>query len=417
MDSSEGSRPVLEKHTLLSVVEVGRELGRGSYADVFVVSHLGLPCAAKKYHLASREMDKSDLDKALQCFEHCCEVLSRLRHPNIVQFMGIYSDPANALPVLVYEQVSTTLTKCIDKYGVLPDQIGHSILRDVAMALSYLHGQSPPIAHKALNANNVLLGRDMLAKLGDVGVSVIVDLHKSQLSSDDIPDGPHSSLCYLAPEAYTFQSSSELNIDSDMFSYGILVLHVLTGRLPIPDVSISLGSVGSSTSISEAEFRQDYISELSEDHPLREVVLQCLSNRPAYRPHITTVLQRVNLAAANYKPMYANSVEMLQQLERDVEEQLAMKSEIRRLSPQSSMDKVYLSEMERLRQAVAKLSAKNQALQEVLSARMSGKNGTVMTDSDTVTITKRLHRSHRLQKQTTCSPQQVCQCVCVGGWV
>ena len=411
MDGDLESRSVLESYKLLSVFEVGRELGRGSYADVFTVSHLGLPCAAKKYHLASKETGKSDLDKALMCFEHTCELLSRLRHPNIVQFMGVFYDSASAsIPVLVYEQMSTTLTKSVDKYGVLPAQIAHSILKDVAMALNYLHGQSPSIAHKALNANNVLLGRDMLAKIGDVGVSVIVDLHKSQLSSDDIPEGPHSSLCYLAPEAYTHQMTSELTTSSDVFSYGILILHVLTGHLPIPDVgiSISLESEGSCTSISEVEYRHDYISELREEHPLREIVLQCLSNSPSLRPHISTVLQRVNLMASENKPAYANSVEMLQQLERDADEQVALKNEIRKLSPQSSIELIQnSSEMERLRQSVAKLTAKNQALQEVLSAKVSGKNGTVVADTDTASSTRRLHRSRKLQSPAKYTPHQV----------
>ena len=411
MDGDLESRSVLERYKLLSVFEVGRELGRGSFADVFTVSHLGLPCAAKKYHIASKETEKSDLDKALVCFEHACELLSRLRHPNIVQFMGVFYESASvSVPVLVYEQMSTTLTKCVDKYGVLPAQIAHSIIKDVAMALSYLHGQFPPIAHKALNANNVLLGRDMLAKLGDTGVSVIVDLHKSQLSRDDIPEGPHSSLCYLAPEAYTLQTTSELTTASDVFSYGILILHILTGRLPIPDVSISLESEGSCTSISEAEYRHDYISELREEHPLREIVFQCLSNSPSLRPHISMVLQQVNLLASENKPAYANSVEMLQQLERDADEQIALRNEIRKLSPQSSIELIQnSSEMERLRQSVAKLTAKNQALQEILSAKTSGKNGKVIVDADSAaSSTKRLHRSRRLQSPAKYTPHQVC---------
>ena len=415
MDGDGDSTSALEKHKLAAIVEVGRELWRGSYADVFVVSHLGLPCVAKRYHLASKETEKSDLDRALKCFEHSCDVLSKLRHPNIVQFMGIYYDQTggSSLPLLVFEQMSTTLTKCIDKYGIFPDQIANSVLKDVAMALSYLHGQAPPIAHKALNANNILLGRDMLAKIGDVGVSSIVDLHKSHIANDDIPEGPHSSICYLPPEAYSLQSTSELSIGSDVFSYGVLVLHVVTGRLPIPDITVSIASDGSSTSISEAEFRHDYISELREEHPLREIVLQCLSNSPSLRPHITTVLHRVTLATSKRKPAYANSVEMLQQLERDADEQLALRDEIRKLSPQSSIELIQnSSEMERLRQSVAKLTAKYQALQEVLLARTSGKNGVIDPDaikstSDAIKSSKRLHRTNRMQTMIKLSPHEV----------
>ena len=413
MDDNGDKSLVLERHLLAPVLEAGKALGRGSFADVFEVTHLGLPCAAKQYHIVSREVENLEHDKTLKCFEQTCELLSKLRHPNIVHFMGVYyHDKASAsLPVLVYEEMSTTLTKCVDKYGQLPDQIGYSILKDVAMALCYLHGQSPPVAHKALNANSVLLARDMLAKLGDVGVAGIVDLHKSNLPGNDIPEGPHSSICYVPPEAYTTQLTSELTVGSDVFAYGVLILHVLTGRLPIPDICSSFkGGVSRSMSISEAEFRHDYIADLGEEHHLRETVLHCLSNSPSRRPDISTVLQRVSVAAAMCgRPAYANSVEMLQQLEKDADEQLALRDEIRKLSPQSSIELIHHSnELERLHQTVAKLTAKNRALQEALSARISGKNGSTLSDPGSVKATKRLHRSHKLTNTTAvCSPHEV----------
>ena len=86
-------------------------------------------------------------------FEEECRLLAQMRHPNIVQFIGVYFEEGCRVPILIMEFLPTTLAKCIDRYGVLPEEISYTILHDVALGLYQIHSQTPPIVHRDLSAN------------------------------------------------------------------------------------------------------------------------------------------------------------------------------------------------------------------------------------------------------------------------
>ena len=87
--------------------------------------------------------------------------MSKLSHPNLVQFLGVCfersPDGNRDIPILVMELLPMSLTQYLEKYDNIPRSIKNSILLDVSLGLLYLHNQSPPIAHRDLTANNVLL--------------------------------------------------------------------------------------------------------------------------------------------------------------------------------------------------------------------------------------------------------------------
>ena len=156
-------------------VKYDRELGRGSYATVLEVDYMGLKCAGKKIH----EVLMIQGGYSVSRFEDECRLLSKLRHPNIVQFLGVFFEDGAQTPVLVMEFLPTNLTSCIERYGVFPDEINYSILHDVALGLLYLHNQTPSIVHRDLSANNVLLTPNMTAKISDLGLASICHLYRS----------------------------------------------------------------------------------------------------------------------------------------------------------------------------------------------------------------------------------------------
>ena len=156
-----------------------RELGHGSYATVLELEYMGLKCAGKKIH---ELLEQGDASYTVRRFEEECRLLSQVRHPSIVQFLGVCFQQGVRAPILVMEFLPTNLTSCIERYGILSKEISYSILHDVALGLCYLHSQTPPIIHRDLSSNNVLLTPNMTAKISDLGVARILNLTPLQVS-------------------------------------------------------------------------------------------------------------------------------------------------------------------------------------------------------------------------------------------
>ena len=168
-------------YKLNGVTVTSRVLGHGSYATVLELEYMGLKCAGKKIHEVL--LEQGGASYSVRRFEEECRLLSQVRHPNVVQFLGVHFQQEVPAPILVMDFLPTNLTSCIEQYGILPKEISYSILHDVALGLCYLHSQTPPIIHQDLSSNNVLLTPNMTAKISDLGVARILNLTPLQVSS------------------------------------------------------------------------------------------------------------------------------------------------------------------------------------------------------------------------------------------
>ena len=103
----------LDSFKLSGVMVTNHVLGRGSYATILELEHMGLKCAGKKIHKAL--LEEGVATYASLRFEEECHLLSQVRHPNIiVQFIGIYFENDSAqVPILVMEYLPVNLTSCI----------------------------------------------------------------------------------------------------------------------------------------------------------------------------------------------------------------------------------------------------------------------------------------------------------------
>ncbi len=147
-----------------------RVIGYGSYGAVVEVELDGLICAGKKLHEVLLEGGPG-VGRFIQRFLEECELLSNLRHPNIVQFLGICFDRGSNIPILLMERMMYGLHEILESNPDIPLDIKCSILHDSALGLRHLHGRSPPIIHRDLTARNILLTSDMTAKISDLGVA------------------------------------------------------------------------------------------------------------------------------------------------------------------------------------------------------------------------------------------------------
>ena len=151
-----------------------------------------------------------------------CSLLSELRHPNIVQFLGICFLPDCQLPVLVMERLQGSLDELLESSAAdIPLSTKVSVLQDVARGLVYLHNREPAVIHRDLSAKNVLLTCGMTAKIADMGNSRIADVEPGRLAQT-MTAGIPGTMVYMPPEAVG--SKPRYGPPLDMFSFGHLSL-------------------------------------------------------------------------------------------------------------------------------------------------------------------------------------------------
>ncbi len=199
---------------------IGPELGRGVWATVTVAKFRVAQVAVKRIH------NQIISPHNTQLFRREMTMASRLRHPNLVQFIGA---TVEGEMTIVMEFMTTSLRRQLQRDEYFSPSVAKSISLDVEKALSYLHLVQPdPLVHRDISSDNVLLEamaypNSWKAKLTDYGTVNLV----RQLNTEN-PGSP----AYAAPEANMPRLQSP---KMDIYSFGALVLERLTGRLPAPD--------------------------------------------------------------------------------------------------------------------------------------------------------------------------------------
>ncbi|KAL5991504.1 hypothetical protein ACLOJK_012413 [Asimina triloba] len=207
-------------------------IGAGGYGTVYkgLVHRIGTTVAVKVLNLLRQG--------ALKSFMVECEALRNIRHRNLVKILTCCSSvdfKGNEFKALVFEYMPNgSLDKWLHKDG---DGIGRNlklierlnIAIDVASALDYLHCHcQTPIIHRDLKPSNVLLDADMVAHVGDFGLSRFTSdvAHSSSV-------GVKGSTGYAAPE---YAMGVKASPQGDAYSYGILLLEMITGKEPTHDM-------------------------------------------------------------------------------------------------------------------------------------------------------------------------------------
>ena len=208
------------------------ELGRGSYAVVTVGIFRGLRVAVKSLHT----IIISDYNLAL--FSREMSIASRVRHPNLVQFIGA-TKVGN--PLILTELMSTSLNQELRRNRLTNQQI-LSIAQDVALGLNYLHLFKPqPIIHRDVSSPNVLLKpctgpAGYEAKVADYGTAKLVQTD----STGTVMPG---NVAYAAPEAPIPDQHSPA---MDVYSYSVLLMEMNLCSPPemmIAEREVQAGSV------------------------------------------------------------------------------------------------------------------------------------------------------------------------------
>ena len=167
-----------------------------------------------------------------------------------------------------------------------PDDVKTTILLGIAQGLQYLHGLDPPMIHRDLTTNNILLTDNLCAKIADLGMSKMLD-RKALEKMTNVP-GNES---HMPPEARVVdeQHYAILSTDKakklDIFSFGNVLINMLTGEFP--DAKADRDRRGRCRT--EVQRRNHLLFKIPESKE-KDLVVRCLSINPNYRPTIDQVV-------------------------------------------------------------------------------------------------------------------------------
>ncbi|KAK9169822.1 hypothetical protein Syun_001962 [Stephania yunnanensis] len=219
-------------------------LGKGSHGSVYKgVLRSGRLVAVKKpsYHLSnptSLSFHKNNNNSNNNEVDNEIDILSKIHSPRLVNLLGFTHNSPNQGRLLVVEFMSNgTLYESLH-LNPRPPNWGRRIrfALQTAKAIHTLHSSNPPVIHRDIKSANVLLDRNYNARLGDFGLALRCD-------DDDIrrlrSTPPAGTIGYLDPGYVT---PDNLCTRTDVFSFGILLLEIISGRKAI-DVSHSPPSI------------------------------------------------------------------------------------------------------------------------------------------------------------------------------
>ena len=297
-------------------------LGIGSYGKVCKAECDGLLCAAKLIHETLFDPTAQHLVThhnehrlPMRRFEQECEFLSTIRHPNIIQYLGMYQDPDTRLPVLLMELMDDSLTHFLESSPQpIPYHIQVNVCHDVTLAISFLHSNG--IIHRDLSSNNVLMIGDIRAKVTDFGMASLGDMTAQRASHLSFTMCPGTDV-YMPPEAVKDKPVYTEKIDC--FSFGVITVQIITRLFPQPGdrrEEIEIDNIGMlEKRVSECERRQNHISKIDPSHPLLATALDCLKDKDVERPSAEELCRR--LASLKHNHEYSKSVRVAEEQRRE----------------------------------------------------------------------------------------------------
>ncbi|XP_062082453.1 probable LRR receptor-like serine/threonine-protein kinase At1g67720 [Humulus lupulus] len=296
--ASESQAPTETGHCFaLSDIEVAtkkfeKKIGSGGFGDVYYGKLKDDIEIAVKVLASNSNQGKRE-------FSNEVTLLSRIHHRNLVQLLGYCQEDGKSM--LIYEFMHNgTLKEHL--YGPLTQ--GRSInwikrleiAEDSAKGIEYLHtGCTPAIIHRDLKTSNILLDKQMRAKVSDFGFSKVSVDGESHVSSV-----VRGTVGYLDPEYY---NSQQLTDKSDIYSFGIILLELISGQEAISCDSFGLNcrnivqwakqhiESGDIHSIVDPALHNEY--NIQSMWKIAEKALMCVQPHGYMRPSISEVLKEV----------------------------------------------------------------------------------------------------------------------------
>ncbi|KAL9349955.1 hypothetical protein Peur_057210 [Populus x canadensis] len=263
----------------------GRMLGRGSFGDVYLGFNRerGEMCAMKEVTLFS---DDAKSKESTQQLGQEIVLLSRLRHPNIVQYYG-YEMVDDKLYIYLEYVSGGSIYKLLQEYGQFGEKAIRSYTQQILRGLAYLHDKKT--VHRDIKGANILVDPMGRVKLADFGMA-------KHISGQSCPLSFKGSPYWMAPEV--IKNSNGCNLAVDIWSLGCTVLEMATTKPPWSQYEgvPAMFKIGNSKELPEIP------DNLSVDG--KDFVRQCLQRDPSRRPTAAQLLEHpfVKIVAPMERP-------------------------------------------------------------------------------------------------------------------
>ncbi|CAK9162211.1 unnamed protein product [Ilex paraguariensis] len=262
-----------------SYFSISAKIGEGGYGPVYK--------ALLDHTTVAIKVLRPDISQGQKQFQQEVEVLSRMRHPNMVLLVGACPEYG----CLVYEYMENgSLEDRLFRRNNTPTiswRTRFKIASETATALHFFHQTKPkPLVHRDLKPANILLDRNYVSKISDVGLARLVPPSVADGVTQYHMTAAAGTFCYIDPE---YQQTGMLGTKSDIYSLGVILLQILTAK---PAIGLTYHM--------ERAIQKGTFSEMLDptvtDWPIEEALsfaklaLQCCELRRKDRPDLGLVI-------------------------------------------------------------------------------------------------------------------------------
>ena len=268
-----------------SEIELGDRLGAGSYGEVLQGRWRGTDVAVKTCHEKDLFSNKSVRDE----FEMEVQMLSSMRHPHILNFLGAVVE-GNKLSIVTELMPRGSLFKVLNNHSIEIDPRRRlRMALDIARGMNHLHSHNPPIVHRDLKSPNLLLAVDWTVKVADFGTSRV--MRGDCLSTK----GDAGTTNWMSPEVLR-GDTARISEKCDIWSYGVILYEIVTREKPWRDLTAH--------QIMYKVTMEGYRLKMPDgvQPEITALVNDCWNEEPSLRPSFSNIIDRLSELKAIYPP-------------------------------------------------------------------------------------------------------------------
>jgi len=264
------------------IVKDAKPFARGAGGELYKATWRGLKvCVKSCENMVGNKQALVDLANEIG-------LLSTLRHPNLIMFLGATFETFPPLLLLEYAGGGT-----LEERILAAVKEGHAINKrekckftyELALALNFLHLCNPPIVHRDLKPSNILLTSDLNLRVTDFGLSKFIPSKNRKLGDKFQMTGETGSYRFMAVEVFKHEQYNE---KVDVYSFALIVYWMATGLRPFRNIPNPVDAVKAAVEGERPTFAESFPKNL------KKLISDCWHQIPDQRPAFSEVIERLD---------------------------------------------------------------------------------------------------------------------------